>query len=100
MNKSDLTDPVTITSLVSQDFGSLAGKETCSVGFTIASYDQYTCTFTQTVSGSPGDDPTDTVTASGTDDEGIPVSGSDSASIWIVAKPTPKVRRVDGKVSK
>jgi hypothetical protein len=100
-NTSGNTDPVTITSLVSDTFGSLAGLGDCSVGFTLAPQSQRNCLFTKTISGSGGETIIDKLTASGTDDEGTPVSDDESTRIDVVAvqtpkptpRPTPKVNR-------
>ena len=83
-NQSGLTDPVTITSLVDDTHGDLNGQGTCSVPQTIQPGDSYTCTFTATVSGSAGYSETDIVTASGTDDEGTPVSDNDDATVTVI----------------
>jgi hypothetical protein len=82
-NNSGPTDPVTITSLVDDIHGDLDGQGTCSVPQTIQPGDSYTCEFTALVEGEAGDTETDTVTASGTDDEGNPVSDSDDATVEI-----------------
>ena len=82
-NTSGPTDPVTITSLSDDVHGDLNGQGDCSVPQTIQPGDTYTCSFTATVSGVPGDSETDVVTASGTDDEGTPVSDDDDAVVTI-----------------
>jgi hypothetical protein len=82
-NDSVSTDPVTIDSLVDDIHGDLNGQGTCSVPQTIPSGDTYSCSFSATVSGDAGDSETDTVTASGSDDEGNPVSASDDATVAI-----------------
>ena len=82
-NNSGPTDPVTITSLVDDIHGDLNGQGTCSVPQTIQPGASYTCQFTATVTGEAGDRETDTVTASGTDDEGNPVSDDDDATVEI-----------------
>jgi hypothetical protein len=43
----------------------------------------YSCSFTARVSGNAGSSHTDVVTASGTDDDGNPVSGHDDATVTI-----------------
>ena len=60
------------------------GRETCSVPQAIAVGGSYSCTFTASVSGTVGDIETDTVTASGTDDDGDPVSDDDDATVYVV----------------
>jgi LruC domain-containing protein len=86
-NQSSPTDPVTITSLVDNIHGNLNGQGTCAVPQTIQPGDSYTCTFTATVSGDVGYSETDTVTASGSDDEGTPVSDSDDATVTVIEPP-------------
>ena len=88
-NNSDSSDPVTITSLVSDVYGPLAGLGDCFVGFTIAPGAEKSCMFTKTVGGDPGDTLMDTVIASGTDDEGTPVSDDNPTFVHIKAAPTP-----------
>ncbi len=87
-NSSDATDPVTITSLTDNIHGDLNGQGDCSVPQTIQPGNTYTCTFSATVSGDPGQTETDIVTASGTDDEGTAVNGSDDAIVTIVDVPS------------
>ncbi len=69
-------DSVTITSLSDDVYGDLDGKGTCDVPQTLAPGASYSCSFTGAVSGNAGSQHTDVVTASGTDDDGNPVSGS------------------------
>jgi hypothetical protein len=82
-NTSNAQDPVTITSLVDDVYGSLNGQGSCSVPQAIASGASYGCSFSAQVAGNAGETPTDTVTASGTDDEGTPVGDSDSATVTV-----------------
>ncbi len=90
-NNSGPTDPVTIDSLVDDIHGNLDGQGTCNVPVTIPPGGSYTCTFTAFVGGNAGDSETDTVTASGADDEGTPVSDFDDATVEIVAPPLPVI---------
>ncbi len=78
-NNSVSSDSVTITSLTDDIHGDLNGQGTCSVPQTIALGDSYLCSFEVNVSASE----TDTVTASGTDDEGTAVSAFDDATVTI-----------------
>jgi uncharacterized repeat protein (TIGR01451 family) len=48
----------------------------------------YSCSFTAAVTGNTGYVETDTVTASGTDDEGNPVSDADSATVTVLNVPS------------
>ncbi|WP_020410537.1 DUF7507 domain-containing protein [Hahella ganghwensis] len=82
------SDPITINSLIDNIHGDLNGQGTCMSGATIAPGQSYSCEFTANVSGNSGDSETDTVTASGTDDEGNPVSASDSATVIVLNVPS------------
>lgn len=80
-NDSVATDSVTINSLIDDIHGDLNGQGGCAVPLTISAADSYTCLFTVRVEGNAGYLETDTVTASGVDDEDNPVSASDSATV-------------------
>jgi hypothetical protein len=82
-NNSVSSDPVTITTLTDDIHGDLDGQGGCSTPQTIASGGSYSCTFTGAVTGNYLDFETDTVSASGADDDSNPVSGSDSATVRI-----------------
>lgn len=77
-NTSVATDIVTLTSLVDDVFGDLTAE--CGLPASLPPDGTLTCVITRTISG----DHTNTVTASGADDEGTPVSGSDDASVDMV----------------
>ncbi len=77
-------DAVTITSLIDDIHGDLDGQGTCSVPQLIAAGGNYQCAFTANVTGNAGDSETDTVTATGTDDDGAPVTDSDTATVDIL----------------
>ena len=81
-------DSVTITSLTDDVYGDLDGKGTCDVPFTLAPDATYSCSFTGPVSGNAGSSHTDVVTASGTDDDGNPVSGHDDATVTLTNLPS------------
>ena len=85
IDNTSAVDSVTITSLVDNVHGDLDGQGNCSMPQTIAAGGFYTCTFTGTVTGNAGEVETNTVTATGTDDDGVPVSGFDSAAVSIEA---------------
>jgi len=68
-------------------YGNLDGKGTCDVPQTLAPGASYSCSFTGAIIGSAGGAHVDVVTASGTDDDGNPVSGSDDATVTITAAP-------------
>lgn len=80
---TSLSGNVTITSLADDIHGDLNGQGNCSVPQVIAAGQCYTCTFTATVESEFPVTEIDTVTASGTDDAGNPVTGSDSASVLL-----------------
>jgi hypothetical protein len=95
-NNSVSSDPVTIDDGVDGDgnayyglydsiHGDLNGQGDCSVPQTLAGNGgTYSCSFTANVNGNAGYTETDTVTATGTDDEGNPVSASDSAVVTVL----------------
>lgn len=97
-NQSSPTDPVTITSLTDDIYGNLLDltdeggtakpetSTTCTLPQLILPGGIYTCTFSATVSGDVGHTETDTVTASGTDNEGTPVSDFDDATVTVIAQ--------------
>ena len=87
-NNSVASDPVTITSLMDNVYGSLNGKGTCAVPQTIAAGGTYTCSFIGAVVGNAGGHQTDVVTAAGADDEGDGVMASDSATVNIADVPS------------
>ena len=89
VTNTSAVDTVTIASLTDNVYGNLAGKGTCAVPQTLAPAASYSCSFTGAVSGSGGSTHVDVVTASGTDDDGTPVSGSDDASVSITSTPPP-----------
>jgi hypothetical protein len=73
------TDPLTIDSLVDDQYGDLNGKGDCSVPQTIQQGDKYSCSFEALVTTSPQ---TDIVTGTLSDDDGSdPLTPSDSATV-------------------
>lgn len=88
-NTSVSSDPVTIDTLIDTVYGDLNGKGDCSVPQTIAGNNgTYSCSFTVFVAGNYTDSETNVVTASGTDDEGNPVSDDDSANVLVTNTPS------------
>ncbi len=81
-------DTVTISSLIDSVYGNLNGKGTCSVPRTLVPGASFQCSFTEAVSGNAGDVEIDVVTATGTDDDGNPVSDSDDATVTITDLPS------------
>jgi hypothetical protein len=74
-------DTVTISSLSDDKFGSLSGKGTCAVPQTIGTLGSYTCSFKTSIAGNADDSHTNTVTASGKDDDNDPVSDSEDETV-------------------
>lgn len=74
-------DPFTLNTLTDSVYGNLDGKGSCDVPQTIAAGGQYTCTFTETVTGEPATPHVDIVTASGVDPEGNPDTATDDAIV-------------------
>ena len=88
-NNSVSSDPVTIDTLTDDVHSDLHGQGDCSVPQTLAGAGgSYSCSFTAAVEGNTGWVETDTVTASGTDDEGNPVSDADSATVTVLDVPS------------
>ena len=83
VKNTSANDSVTITSLSDDVYGNLDGKGTCDVPFTLAPGASYDCSFSGAVSGNAGSSHTDVVTASGSDDDGNPVSDEDDATVTI-----------------
>ena len=82
VNNSVSSDPVTIDSLSDSIYGDISTD--CSLPRTLAGGGgSFSCSFTEFVGASSPTSETDVVTASGFDDEGTPVSGSDDATVDI-----------------
>lgn len=87
----DPNNDVTLNTLNDDIYGDITQAQgdiistTCSVPQTITGNGgTYTCSFTANIAGNGGDSETDTVTASGVDDNGNPVEGSDDATVDII----------------
>jgi hypothetical protein len=93
------TETVTLTSLVDDVYGNLAGVGTCATGATLPAAGTYTCSFTRTVSGAAGTTHVDVVTATATDDDGTPAVASDDATVLVVAAPPPPPVVEGGRVT-
>src|SRR6185503_6498239 len=85
VNNTSAVDSVTITSLTDDFHGNLNGQGTCSVPQTVVAGGFYQCVFSAMVFGGAGNVETDIVTASGSDDDGGPVSGSDDATVTVTS---------------
>ncbi len=82
-NLSDFSN-ITLTGLLDDIYGDLDGRGTCSLPQILPEGGgTYSCAFTQAVSGNGGDIFTDTVTATGRDDQDNEVSASDDAQVTI-----------------
>ncbi|MBA2283727.1 MAG: hypothetical protein H0W25_21170 [Acidimicrobiia bacterium] len=95
-------DAVTITTLSDDVYGNLDGRGTCDVtpAVTLAPGASYACAFSGVVAGNAGSTHTDVVTASGTDDDGHPVSDTDDAVVTVSdVAPTLTVDKVADPVS-
>lgn len=88
---------LTLTSLVDDVFGSLAGLGTCATGGTLAVGGSYTCSFTGNVTGVGGTTHVNVVTATATDDDGTPAVDTDDATVLVEALPPIPVE--DGRVT-
>ena len=88
VDNTSAVDSVTIASLMDDVHGDLGGQGDCSLPQTIPAGGYYECSFADAVSGNPGYSETDTVTASGTDDDGEAVSAQDSATVTIADVPS------------
>ncbi|HSM32841.1 MAG TPA: hypothetical protein VK987_02020, partial [Anaerolineae bacterium] len=84
-------DTVELTELTDDVYGDLASQRDCALPQTIPAGGSYACSFSGPVSGVPGDVLTDTVTATATDDDGNPLSGSASADVTILDTPSSMV---------
>jgi len=77
-------EPITITSLVDNVYGSLNGQGTCAIGATLAANGgTYSCSFNGPFSGSPNASQTDIVTVIGVDNDGTTVTASDDATVTL-----------------
>ncbi len=87
LSNDSAVDSVVISSMVDSVLGSLAGQGTCSVPQSLAPGDIYSCALSAWVAGNAGEAQTNTVTASGIDDDGNPVEASDNATVNILNAP-------------
>ena len=78
-----VVDSVTINSLTDDIYGDLNGQGTCAVPQALAAGGSYTCSLTKFVGGVEGEVHTNVVTVGGTDDDGKPVTDTDSEVVTI-----------------
>ncbi|MEZ4597178.1 MAG: hypothetical protein R3C32_10370 [Chloroflexota bacterium] len=76
-------EPITLTSLVDNQFGDLDGQGDCVVPQTIAASSSYTCVAPNLVTGDAGDVHVNQVSAAAEDDEGNLVTAQDTATVTI-----------------
>jgi uncharacterized repeat protein (TIGR01451 family) len=96
VNNLSAVDAVTIEGLVDDPYGDVTAIDgsTCLVPQTLPAGGTYTCTFDQPIDGDAGDVLTDVVTATGIDDDQVPVEASDDATVTIVnTKPLIEVQK-------
>jgi uncharacterized repeat protein (TIGR01451 family) len=91
-NNSNTQDPVTITSLSDDQFGTLAGDADCQVGTTLQPGASCSFTFVGAVNGNAGFSHTNTVTVNVVDNDDA--TDSDSASATVTVTNTPGQIRV------
>jgi hypothetical protein len=87
VNNLSLFDTVTINSLDDSIYGNLNGLGDCSVDQILPVGGSYTCSVTDVVPGNAGQTITNTATASGLSDGGIPVSDDDTADVILLPVP-------------
>jgi len=86
-NESNAQDPITITSIVDDKFGTLAGDADCKVGTVLQPGGSCNFTFVGAVNGNAGYTHTNTVTVSVIDNDDA--TDSDSASATVTVTNTP-----------
>ena len=86
VNNLSSVDAVTIDSLIDNVFGDLDGQGDCSVPQTIPAGGSYTCSITVFISGDAGGVHINVATATGTDDDGYPVTDDDDATVTITGE--------------
>jgi hypothetical protein len=79
--KNTSIEDVTITSLVDDKFGNLDGKGSCAIGAELEPGEEYSCTFSGSVTGNAGLSHTNVVTAKAVDDEGSQAQDDDDATV-------------------
>ena len=93
IENTSVVDTVTLEALTDVPFGDVTQVQgnivatDCTVTQSLLPGQTYDCSFTAFVAGNAGDTVTDTVTVDGTDDDGEPVSGGDSADVDVLDAP-------------
>ncbi|MCP3934441.1 MAG: hypothetical protein GY708_03615, partial [Actinomycetia bacterium] len=88
VNNLSTADAVTISSLIDSIYGDLDGQGDCSVPQGLPALGSYRCSFETFVGGAPGHVETNIVTATGTDDDGNPLSDTDDATVTVIGVPS------------
>lgn len=80
---ANFDSPMTLTSLMDDQFGDLNGKGTCTTSGMIAFMGYYQCTFTEFISGTGAGSHTNIVTATAIDNEADEATNSDAETVLI-----------------
>ena len=88
VENTSAADSITLESLNDTIYGDLTGQGSCTVPQTIPVGGYYECSFSATVSGADGYVEVNVVTATGSDDDGAPVSGEDDATVTVTNEPS------------
>ncbi len=81
VTNTSATENLTLTTLVDDRFGSLAGDGRCAIPTVVAPGDTFVCEFVEWLSGPAGGIHLNTVTATAEQSDGETTSGSDSATV-------------------
>jgi hypothetical protein len=76
-------DTVFIQTIIDDKFGDIAGSCAKALPAALTPGQSMTCRFTKQILGKPGDSHTNIVTATGVDDDGVPVQDDDVATVVI-----------------
>lgn len=81
VKNSSEVDSITVTELVDSTFGKLDGLGGCELPQTLAAGDSYQCSIAGSVRGEPGQERSNTIEVTATDDDGVVVSNSAVAKV-------------------
>ncbi len=81
VRNSSEVDSITVSELTDTTFGKLDGLGDCELPQTLAAGDSYKCSIAGSVRGEPGQERSNTVEVTATDDDGVVVASSAVASI-------------------
>lgn len=99
LDNTSIADTITVDTLTDDNFGDLNGAGDCQVPQVIPPGNNYSCSFSRTVTLGDGEEHNNTVTASGTDDDGAAVQGTGSATVTGERPPTIEVTKIAAPVS-